>query len=493
MKKIKKSVFVLSLVMFVNSFILAGQWVCSSAAANGIKGFEYISMIIDAMIGKENKGCSIVRERGELKVNGEKIEEKDYAGYVSDLGLKSGDAEKLCAAVKLGIITGSVKKYGKNITTAVALKLISNADRIANGTDVSEADISFCVKNRIADISKVKKQDRKGESEGYIRGFIKGTAKNYSHKRTLKGNKKISLNAAKDMVAKLYDLKARYTLSPDFQITRTKDLPRNAELYSYIVDSFPNAYYETGFNGMSNKNFFDKGVGLGADSLKERMQRTSFTFVFPFELDEFNSLEYPGPCFSYDNQTFTITYRNGIVPNEMVGSCEEFYRYALNVDYRTIEKDKKWQKVMRKYLTKKEIKDYIKHCKENKTIIECDVVAADRSSVYWYNGEYNCKIYAHMRVVSDIPTKLGKTMGSDQDTYGYLYPVKRGYEPGTLFTRSVLGPLYMDYKLGEWTDFYLNASGSADMYGCLCCSNTSRGIMIDYSGLYPWLIKFPFG
>ena len=136
--------------------------------------------------------------------------------------------------------------------------------------------------------------------------------------------------------------------------------------------------------------------------------------------------------------------------------------------------------------------DYIKHCKENKTIIECDIVASDPSSVYWYNGDYNCKCYAHFRVISDYPLENGYTKGSDQEKYGYLYPVKRGYELGTLFTRSVLGELYMGYKMGEWVDFYFNTSGVADEYGSLNCSNTSRSIMIDYSGLYPWLYKLPY-
>ena len=108
------------------------------------------------------------------------------------------------------------------------------------------------------------------------------------------------------------------------------------------------------------------------------------------------------------------------------------------------------------------------------------------------NGEYQCKVYAHMRIISDIPTETGKTMGTDQNIYGYLYPVKKGYESGTCFTRSVLGPLYLDYKPGEWLDYYVNTSGCADFYGSLCCTNTERSIMIDYSGLYPWLVRFPF-
>ena len=170
----------------------------------------------------------------------------------------------------------------------------------------------------------------------------------------------------------------------------------------------------------------------------------------------------------------------------------EFYNYALNIDYRTIKDDKKWYKAMKKYLTEEEIDDYIKHCIENKTIIECDMVSADPSAVYWYDGDYNCKVYAHMRVVSDIPLEKGYTSGNDQDIYGYLYPVRRGYECGTLFTRTILSEMYMNYHMGEWVDFFFNTNGLSDSYGCLNCTNTSRGIMIDYTGFMPWLLKFPF-
>ena len=73
-----------------------------------------------------------------------------------------------------------------------------------------------------------------------------------------------------------------------------------------------------------------------------------------------------------------------------------------------------------------------------------------------------------------------------------MYPVIRNYEAGTENTRIVFGPTYMDYRLGEWTDFYVNTRAAADTYGNLGDSLSERGIMIDYTGIYPWLIRFPF-
>lgn len=483
MSCIKKSLVTVLLICLMTSLLPLNMKI--KAGGKNVQGFEFVYEVVEAIKTAKTGQAENMLENAE-------ITEKQYTKFMKTYKISKEKAVNFAIAIKTGIVKDKVKNYKKDITLAKALGIVAKADELVYGTRVSPESIDFCIKNRIGDITNVKKAERAGEAEGYIRGFIKGSVKQYSHLRSLKGNKKVTVSQADKLLNLLMNPSERFLLSSDYQILRTKKLPRNAELYPYIVDSFPNAYYETGFNGMTNKNFFDTGVGLGADSLKERMGRTSFSFVFPYEIEEFNSLEYPCDAFSYSNNVFTDTYRNNIVPNEMVDSSEEFYRYALNVDYRTVEKNDEWLNVMRKYLSQNEIDDYIKHCKENKTIIECNLVAADRSSVYWYNGEYQCKVYAHMRIISDIPTETGKTMGTDQDIYGYLYPVKKGYESGTCFTRSVLGPLYLDYKPGEWLDYYVNTSGCADFYGSLCCTNTERSIMIDYSGLYPWLVRFPF-
>ena len=466
------------------------------SAEKYITGLELLKNIEDGMSynGKKPGGYTLSIKGGPVKLNGSKIKEKSIKKYASKYKISEEDAAYCIAAVKIKLIKASgIKKLKKKLTKERAAVLIYDADRLINNSLVKEADIELVLSERISDSKKISSKAAAEKLAGaYIRGYIAGVSKGaYSDLRVISPAKKISRKEALKMADMLFDDTARFQLSPDFKVIRKNDLPRNAELYAYILDSYPNGIYETGFNGMTAGTFFDKGEGLGADDLLTRMKRKSFTFVFPKEIEKFNSLVYPGPEFSYSSNVFLDTFRNDNVPKELAASSIEFYKYALNVNYKTIEKDKEWQSVMKKYLSEEELADYIRHCKENKTVIECDAIYSDSSLVYWYNGEYNCKVYAHMRVVSDLPLENGKTTGADQDTYGYLYPVKRGYEPGTLFTRSVLGGLYMGYKMGTWTDFYFNTSGSADMYGSLCCSNTSRGIMIDYSGLYPWLYKLP--
>ena len=461
-----------------------------------ITGIELLERIEDGISesGKKAGGYTLNIKNGTITIDGKKIKEKTIKKYASKYKLSEKEAAYCIAAVKIKLIKSSgIKKLKKKLNIERAAVLIYDADGLLNKNSVKADDINLVLKERIYDAEKISSESVAKKIAGaYIKGFCVGKAyKDYSPLRVLNPSKKISRKETLKMVDMLFDSTLRYTLTDDLKVIRKDDLPRNAGLYAYILDSYPNAIYETGFNGMTSGTFFDKGEGLGADDLKTRMKRKNFTFVFPKEIEEFNSLKYPGSDFSYSSNVFLDTFRNDSIPGELAASSVEFYTYALNVDYRTIGDDKEWQSVMKKYLTDEELNDYIKHCKENKTVIECDAVYSDSSLVYWYNGEYNCKVYAHMRVVSDLPLEKGKTTGIDQETYGYLYPVKRGYEPGTLFTRSVLGSLYMGYKIGTWTSFYFNTSGSADMYGSLCCSNTSRGIMIDYSGLYPWLYKLP--
>ena len=486
-----------SLIILLMSAVFVMPSGKASGAQKKITKLELIKSVLDG-IGESGLKAGkyvISIENGTFKAGSYKISEKTIKKYMVKYSLSREDAGYCALSVKIGLTKSSgLKKLKKSITREGAAAIIAKADSLIYATKIKDADLLKVINERIADSDSFSSEKAaKNCAYLYLAGYMTGDrTKDYSDERNFKPKGKLTKKEADKLVSILTGKTERYALSPAFQVLRKNNLPKNADLYEYILDSYPNAIYETGFNGMTSHAFFESGKGLGADDLKTRMSRTSFTFVFPYEIKTFNALTYPGPDFSYNSNVFLSNYRNDDVPVELAKSSAEFYLYALNVDYRTIQNDKDWQKVMRKYLTEEELEDYIKHCTENKTVIECDKVAADESRVYWYNGEYNCKVYGHFRVISDIPLKNGKTAGTDQEMYGYLYPVKRGYEPGTLFTRSVLGKLYMGYKMGEWTDFYFNTSGSSDMYGSLCCSNTSRGIMIDYSGLYPWLYKLPF-
>jgi len=492
MKIISKATAVILVAVIITGMIPSLE---SSAAAKP-DVLRFTVMLMEEMIGVKAVDGKVIAERndGKIKVKGNNVKNSTVKKYEKKYSLSDEEALLVSGAVKLKLLTSSeLKKLKKKLTVAMAGTMISRAEEIIYGLSFTDDEIDTVINERIADISKVKGNTyKRGLAKAYMSGFIKGKAERaYSHLRLLSPSGKLSLKSARKLVGMLKDKSQRYAMSRDFQVLRNTKLPQNSSFYPYILDSFPNEYYDTGFNGV-NRYFFDEGKGLGADSLEERMKRTNFSFVYPSEIEEFNALEYPGEAFSYKSNLFLPCYRNDASISELTKNSVEFYEHALNVDYRTILKDEEWHAFMEKFLEKEEIEDYVKHCIENKTIIECDLVSADTSAVYWYDGLYNCKVYAHFRVISDEPLKNGYTGGADQDTYGYLYPVRRGYEPGTLFTRSVLGQKYMGYKMGEWTDFFFNTNGISDTYGSLNCTNTAQGIMIDYAGLFPWLYKMPF-
>ena len=173
---------------------------------------------------------------------------------------------------------------------------------------------------------------------------------------------------------------------------------------------------------------------------------------------------------------------------------------ALNVDYRTIKKDKDWYEKMLVYVkqghrNEKDLDAYIEHCVKNNIIIECDKVVCDPSLAYWSNSSFRPKVYAHMKVVSDEILKNVKfgdnfenlhDFGFGDPYYGPLFMVLDAGETGTVYTRD---PLYLSkYKLGEWTDYFTIAWGSdGEVFDT--CSAISP--MIDYAGLYSWLLKWP--
>ena len=489
--------FVFTMIMLIVSMTNIPP-VETKGSSGNYKRVDFVRNLANELINckslKEGGTLSLrLNDKGKvISVNGKKIKNKTVKKYAEKYGMSKNDARQFLICYLLGVIGKSdFKKANKSITVKEASGIMVKADKLLYGTEVSSDDIEFVTQNRISDVKKEKGEYKEYLATAYILGFFEGKAEIYSHKRELSPGSKLTASSGNKLIQRLVSKEKRVPLSEDFQVIRTENLPHNAEYYSYILDSFPDEYYDTGFNGIT-KNFFDKGTGLGADTLSERMQRKSFGFVYPFETKEFNKLRYPGPEFSYSSDVFLDCYRNNESMLTLSESSVEFYEYALNVDYRTIKNDTEWKKIMGKYLSEDEIDDYIKHCIENKTVIESDLVAADVSSVYWYNGDYNCKVYAHVRIVSDDPLKEGLTTGADQEKVGYLYPVRRGYEPGTLFTRSVLGTNYMNYRMGEWVDLFFNTNGLSDSYGCLNCSNTSRGIMIDYTGLMPWLLKYPY-
>ncbi|MBO7632918.1 MAG: hypothetical protein J6S72_00835, partial [Lachnospiraceae bacterium] len=130
-----------------------------------------------------------------------------------------------------------------------------------------------------------------------------------------------------------------------------------------------------------------------------------------------------------------------------------------------------------KYLSKEYLDNYIENCIKNKTIVECDIVAGDKSTLYRTDtGRF--KIYLHFRVVSD---KIIENNGNWNESE--LVPVITDSKNET---RSWL-MIEMKYKVGDWVDYFVSPGigyGDKLMYCDL------RGdLMLSFYGMYDWLIE----
>ena len=468
---------------------------------------EVVKTLEDEMSysGSKFKGAKLTiktEKSGKITVGGKSTTAAKIKAYKTKFNVSLEDAQTIGAAISMGLMKATtfttvkknIKRSEAAIIMAKAHELVYGANNRPDSEEITQDDIDLVIKERITDIKKIKlSANRTWFAKAYLYGFIKGSSDGqYTHSRTFKPGAYPTKSTLTGMIDMLFHTDKRVKLSYDWQVCRTTKLPKTAELYAYILDSFPNSYYDTYFNTeYGASDFFTAGLGSG--NLADRMLKNNFSFVRPSEIEEFSSLDFDADRdkFNYGGREYWNENRNMDIPTNLVKSVVEFYTYALNVDYKTIESDKEWKKVMSNYLTEDEINDYIKHCKENKTVIVCDKVAADLSSVYWYAGKYQCKVYAHFKVVSDTPLSKGL---NDDDKYGTLYPMREGLESGDRYTRITLGPKYMNYKMNTWTDYYFNARGIQEQYGygCLDTSQTCQGIMVNYDGNYPWLLDYPY-
>lgn len=183
----------------------------------------------------------------------------------------------------------------------------------------------------------------------------------YSQKRSLTPKRAVGLSEAREAIERAYDIDKRYPMSPDGQLLRTTKLPVNASEFKYILDAFPNSFYETRFRyEMSAGTYKDEGS------------------------------DYDRPVSIYNSEISGTNH-----DYELYGIAEKIkllQDHRFNVDYRTI--DKKWvdemvecyrgrrdtDKDMKE--TRKDLKKYVKFVKKNKIVLEAEPASTDVSAAY---------------------------------------------------------------------------------------------------------------
>ena len=352
MKKIRIYTLLLAFTILVISVSFPTR---AEASSNNITVKEFVVLLVKAM-----------------KLEVDKTSDNPYIDKAKDIEL---------------IRTGEFKNTNSKLTREDAAVLLNRADEYLNGDTVEEKLLQIVLDKRISDIKKIPKAKREDVAKIVAKGIIKGYSNGkYIQNREFRGSELISSTGAKAGINLVLNPKERAKISPDGQLIRTTNLPKNYKDFDYILECFPNSFYERKFLYQVSKYYFE-----------------------PVELVHYASpakVKYKTSKRDY----FDIQEALRLYKDEWIRKVEENLATRLNVDYRTIDKDNTWLETLRNtYFVfgnpesdKREIdniKKYIKAVKKNKVIIKSEVIAVEPSTLY-YESRYYVRAYVKFKVVS---------------------------------------------------------------------------------------------
>jgi hypothetical protein len=238
----------------------------------------------------------------------------------------------------------------------------------------------------------------------------------------------------------LKDNSKRAKISPDGQLIRTKNLPKTANNYPYILESFPNEYYDW-------KLGYEDAVFTGENG-KVIEQIYLVDYASPADIDKLKLQGYA------DFKEAKKEYLD-----EWVVKAKKHIEQIFSANYRTL--DDTWiEEVMKNHfsyntaydvLPRKQLKKYVERAIANKTIMECGNVAVDGSTLYCYGGEFYIRFYVKYRVLSsNIQLRATDELSVKENPYGALV---FSFFPINLegFTMKQWKEGHFDMKLNEAT------------------------------------------
>ncbi len=288
----------------------------------------------------------------------------------------------LKAALAAGIVKeGDFKDYKADLTRVDAAVLLNRADEYLNGDKVDAELLEIILTKRISDIKKIPAGKREAVAKVYAKGLIVGKSNGmYIQNRAFNGYDYLTTADAKKVVALLKNPKGRAKLSPDGQLIRTTNLPKNAKSYPYILEAFPNSFYE----------------------MKFMYQRRSYSWD-PVEGKDFASPVYIRNKIEKESEDSESKYQYTV---DWIKKVENNLKYRLNVDYRAINNT--WVNNLRSTYfvyddasndqkTTNDIKEYLIFVKKNKVIIKSSVITVEPSTLY-FDQSYKVRVYVKFKI-----------------------------------------------------------------------------------------------
>lgn len=284
---------------------------------------------------------------------------------------------------------------------------------------------------------------------GIVEGKADGTC---SKTRSFEPKKKISSKDAQTYAERLVKESLRAKISPDGQVCRTTNLPKYARFFPYILESYPNEYYDYNFEYMRTFSWYPTGE---LDEYGDPIITDDNCYYHWKDGDEYYSPANMGNFKSrlwedYDN--FTEVWSE--MGADFEKQVEDHLMLIFNVDYRTTPNDAAWrERVMQTLNVHEEAESarvssmdkYLKAMKENKAVVTCDRVSADLSSLYYSEGNYLIRTYVHY--------KIDSAASFSEKGESYLVFVNE------------LGANHQNYKnakLGEWREGFFEVKLNID-------------------------------
>jgi hypothetical protein len=330
----------------------------------------------------------------------------------------------------LGILMeDDFEDYTHNITRQECA-LILGRYLIYSGETIDNNLRSTLISNkRLSDYEYINKKYREYAMDAFTAGIMPGDSNGYGMKsRKFAPEKEMSASEISSVILALIDLDKRRTFSNDGQLIRTTDLPVNHEDFPYILETYPNSFYEMKYEFMMYHGFSEKWVKdyFTVNYLKKNYSYSKYidingrmwyqtdkeiekpynTFCTPAMI---KNNAYDFYCYSDFESDFEITSYftdfNSIYSYFEEDWCKvinDYLSLKYNVDYSTI--DSKWAEKMNKVSCSPDSQaaDYIKRVKKNKTKIESKVISVEPSTFYYHCSSKFIRAYVKFRVTSGI-------------------------------------------------------------------------------------------
>jgi hypothetical protein len=305
-----------------------------------------------------------------------------------------------------------------------------------------ERRIATVYDKRISDLSKITKSKRQDVAEVVAKGIIQGFSNGmYIQNRSFKGSDKITMSGAKRVVELAMDKYARAPISPDGQLIRTTKLPKNATEYPYILECFPNEFYEMAYEfefydtfkaGTMVKSYYNYPVETGNNFILKEYEDVISVGMEPYEF--------------YDI---------------IMKQAQTYLNCVFNVNYKTVGQE--WiKKVASSYMPfggdniYDYINRYIKIMKKNHVVVESKVISLEPSTLYEYDSELYIRAYVKYRITAEnikVEEDYDLLFGSRYSTY--LVGLKNGewtygYYDMKIGVSNVNDISYLEFGMEPW-------------------------------------------